>query len=96
MPSSQLLFACVLLPPAPLNFCPKPLTVNVTLLQSVMCVCFWGLDSCLQFAAEQIGHQMDPVDTLRAVSRQGALLGQHEQLLQALVENSTQMAKAII
>lgn len=38
---------------------------------------------------------MDPVDTLHAVSRQEALLGQYEQLLQALVENSTQMAMAM-
>lgn len=38
---------------------------------------------------------MDPAHTLHAVSRQEALLGQYEQLLQALVENSIQMAMAM-
>lgn len=60
-----------------------------------MCVCIWGTDSCLQFLTGQIGQQMDPADTGQAVSPQGALLGQHRQLLQALVANSTQVAQAM-
>lgn len=38
---------------------------------------------------------MDPADIHHALSRHGALLGQHKQLLQALVENRTHVAKAV-
>lgn len=38
---------------------------------------------------------MDPAATLCTLSQQGALLGQHRQLLQALIDNSTHVVKAV-
>lgn len=39
---------------------------------------------------------MDPAATLCTLSQQGALLGQHRQLLQALIDNSTHVVKDVI